>query len=891
MDFDNDVPMDIAPDEYIEAFVISDFAEVQHRKSLQELAEYDDYTDGLRAKGFSEEQIEASELFTELQSEVDADGGVMYDLYEAVSDLKDAYSRLGGHENKDYAPKNIDSPVFSFIKNELSKKPEGKLLTEEGIERYAQRYLQELEEDERLQGSLERILSSFPKQVSTTKIAKEVDSVLRQQSQEEFIKDSMVKAPVYRAVSEYQDLEYDIAFAVPREIGVHVGTEGQASQIALLSAGVEPEDFAKISNKSTVDRAEYNELFANILKPDAAVTVNKGFINIKKPLVLEDPETIRAFDTFEADLIVFRPDDDTPELIDYIEDEIAEQAGKSTTEIRAGLNKLNKLERILAELKSEVADDNYQQRILNFKQDVIKAEINTEFREWLKSLGFDSIKYKNIKERSLPTEDDYSYILFEPEQFKSFAASEFNPEDKRASFAEGGIAKLLGLNEEDIEWAKGLSKKFAENEELDGRGDAARHLALGWLASKTESPNLTHFAINARETFDVQGREMDRHNNDLGFTLSSKDKKEAEKEILKLIKDKKAMYFSPEESVMRRGYEEGGYVVKEGDTLSEIALSKNISVEELAALNNIEDVNKIYVGQALNLPVTEKEKEIVSEPYVAQWKGDKLTLEEKNHITQILRLFTQSDVAVGTNYIEHYLPKFKNNEIRAMLTSFANREFVHQRSYALLNDTLGLPEEEFSAFTAVEEMKDKLEFMSDIDTSSYSGLALAVARSAINEGMSLFSAFVMLINYTRFGKMRGMGEIVQWSIRDETLHCEGMTKLFREFCAEHPRIVNDDFKAHIYGMVREAVSLEDKVIDLAYRMGEVKGLNAKEVKQYIRYIADRRLIQLGLKGNYDIKDNPLPWLEPLITTTSHDNFFETTVTEYNSNGLSGSWGW
>ena len=226
-----------------------------------------------------------------------------------------------------------------------------------------------------------------------------------------------------------------------------------------------------------------------------------------------------------------------------------------------------------------------------------------------------------------------------------------------------------------------------------------------------------------------------------------------------------------------------------------------------------------------------------------------------------------------------------------MLTSFANREFVHQRSYALLNDTLGLPEEEFTAFTAVDEMKDKLEFMANIDTTSYSGLAQAVARSAINEGMSLFSAFVMLINYSRFGKMRGMSEIVQWSIRDESMHCEGMTKLFREFCNEHPRIVNDEFKQQIYGMVREAVSLEDAVIDIAYKNNEIEGLTKEEVKQYIRFIADRRLIQLGLKGNYGIKENPLPWLEPLIATTSHDNFFETVVTEYNANGMDGDWGW
>lgn len=276
---------------------------------------------------------------------------------------------------------------------------------------------------------------------------------------------------------------------------------------------------------------------------------------------------------------------------------------------------------------------------------------------------------------------------------------------------------------------------------------------------------------------------------------------------------------------------------------------------------------------------------------VTQW-ATKLSDEEKNHITQILRLFTQSDVAVGTNYIEHYLHKFKNNEIRAMLTSFVNREFVHQRSYALLNDTLGLPEEEFSAFTAVQEMQDKLDFMADMDVNSHQGLAMAVARSVLNEGMSLFSAFAMLLNYQRYGKMRGMCEIVEWSVRDETLHCEGMVKLFRTFCDEHPRIVTDEFKANIYQMFRDAVALEDKVIELAFELGNVEGLTVEEVKAYIRYIANRRLTQLGLKPNWTRNnENPLPWLDWVLNGDSFKNFFEGTVTDYNAAGMEGDWGW
>ena len=277
---------------------------------------------------------------------------------------------------------------------------------------------------------------------------------------------------------------------------------------------------------------------------------------------------------------------------------------------------------------------------------------------------------------------------------------------------------------------------------------------------------------------------------------------------------------------------------------------------------------------------------------VAQWKTDSISKQEKEHITAILRLFTQSDVAVGTNYLEYYIPKFKNNEIRAMLTSFVNREFVHQRAYALLNDTLGLPEEEYSAFLDYKAMKDKIDFMGDIDINSHAGIAKAIARSVMNEGMSLFSAFAMLLNYQRTGKMRGMCEIVEWSVRDETMHCDGMVQLFREFCNEHPRIVTDDFKADIYQMFRDGVALEDKVIETAFEMGTVEGITPEEVKRYIRYIADRRLIQLGLKGNWKIKENPLQWLEWVLNGDSFKNFFEGTVTDYNAAGLEGDdWGW
>lgn len=276
---------------------------------------------------------------------------------------------------------------------------------------------------------------------------------------------------------------------------------------------------------------------------------------------------------------------------------------------------------------------------------------------------------------------------------------------------------------------------------------------------------------------------------------------------------------------------------------------------------------------------------------VQQWKSGALSPTEKAHITQILRLFTQSDVQVGGNYCDLFIPKFRNNEIRNMLLSFANREGTHQRAYALLNDTLGLSEEEYWAFLEYEELRDKIAFMQDNNTATVAGLGRALAQSVCNEGMSLFSAFVMLLNYQRFGKMKGMCTVVEWSVRDETLHVEGMTRLFRAFCEEHPRIVNDDFKRSVYEMYTRAVELEDKVIDLAYKVGPVQGLTADEMKQYIRYIADRRLNQLGLKGIFGSDVNPLPWLDWVLNGDTMSNFFEKRVTDYNADAFSGGWDW
>lgn len=276
---------------------------------------------------------------------------------------------------------------------------------------------------------------------------------------------------------------------------------------------------------------------------------------------------------------------------------------------------------------------------------------------------------------------------------------------------------------------------------------------------------------------------------------------------------------------------------------------------------------------------------------VRQWKDGTISAEEKNHITQILRLFTQSDVEVSANYLNAFIPVFRNNEIRSMLTSFASREFVHQRAYSLLNDTLGLPESEYGAFMEYREMSARIEFMRMRKGTSPEEIAATLAQTVCNEGMSLFSAFVMLLNYQRFGKMKGMCEVVEWSIRDETMHIEGMIQLFLVYLDEHPELDRKQLIGLVHELYRESVELEDKVIEGAYSVGDNGTLPKEEVKAYVRYLADRRLRQLGLEPIFGVGKNPIEWLDWIVSGDSFKNFFEGRVTDYSASGMSGDWGW
>lgn len=274
---------------------------------------------------------------------------------------------------------------------------------------------------------------------------------------------------------------------------------------------------------------------------------------------------------------------------------------------------------------------------------------------------------------------------------------------------------------------------------------------------------------------------------------------------------------------------------------------------------------------------------------VKDWHRN-LTDSERNLLTQIFRFFTQADVEVNNCYMKNYSKVFQPTEVQMMLAAFSNTETIHIAAYSHLLDTIGMPEVEYQAFLKYKEMKDKFDYMQKWGTSTKEDIARTLAVfGAFTEGVQLFASFAMLLNFPRFNKLKGMGQIVTWSARDESLHTNSIIRLFRTFVEEEPEVWNDELQRDLALACTTIIDHEDAFIDRAFEMGPVEGLTNTDVKKYIRFIADHRLMQLGLSPLYHIERNPLPWIDDMLNAVEHTNFFENRATEYSRAATQGSW--
>jgi ribonucleoside-diphosphate reductase beta chain len=274
--------------------------------------------------------------------------------------------------------------------------------------------------------------------------------------------------------------------------------------------------------------------------------------------------------------------------------------------------------------------------------------------------------------------------------------------------------------------------------------------------------------------------------------------------------------------------------------------------------------------------------EIAMSGDINDWKMN-LNESEKNVVGQILKGFTQSEVFIQEYWSQNVTRWFRKPEIQMMAASFASMESIHAVSYAYLNQSLGL--EDFSAFLHEPTAKAKIDRLMQVKSKSRQEIARSLAIfSAFNEGVNLFSSFAVLLNFSRFNKMKGLGQIIAFSIKDESLHSEAGCWLFRTMIQEYPDIWDDELKKSIYDAARETVKLEDAFIEKAFELGEIEGLTVKDLKAFIRHRTNTKLNDLGLKKHYKNIDKEalerMAWFDIMSAGVSHADFFAQRVTDY-----------
>jgi ribonucleoside-diphosphate reductase beta chain len=292
--------------------------------------------------------------------------------------------------------------------------------------------------------------------------------------------------------------------------------------------------------------------------------------------------------------------------------------------------------------------------------------------------------------------------------------------------------------------------------------------------------------------------------------------------------------------------------------------------------------------------------EISMQGDVKDW-NENLSSSEKNLVGNILLGFAQTECAVSdywTGMVTRWFPK---HEIRQMAMLFGSQETIHATAYSYLNETLGL--EDFKAFLHEPSIANKFEFLlstsndyTHIDLAESQDARKEVARSlaifsAFAEGVSLYSSFAVLYSFQLRDKLKGIGQQMKWSVRDESLHSKMGCQLFRHMCEDYPELKN-----LVQSQVEEAASLmvemELKFIDKMFEFGDLENLKADDLKEFIKKRANEKLNELGYESIFhyseDMASN-LDWFYHLTGGVTHTDFFAIRPTDYAKAGEDEDW--
>ena len=292
--------------------------------------------------------------------------------------------------------------------------------------------------------------------------------------------------------------------------------------------------------------------------------------------------------------------------------------------------------------------------------------------------------------------------------------------------------------------------------------------------------------------------------------------------------------------------------------------------------------------------------EIPMQGAIKDW-NEHLTPEEKNLVGNILLGFAQTECAVSdywTGWVTEWFPK---HEIKQMAMMFGSQETIHATAYSYLNESLGL--EDFEAFLHEPATAERFENLASI-TNRYTwedlkdnaearkevGKSLAIF-SAFTEGVALYSSFAVLYSFQMRNKLKGIGQQMKWSVRDESLHSKMGCQLFRHMCEEYPELL-DQCKDSIEEAARLIVELELKYIDKMFEMGDLENLKADDLKEFIKSRTNSKLKELGYDGIFDFdeeKAGNLDWFYHLTGGQTHTDFFAIRPTDYSKANEGEDW--
>jgi ribonucleoside-diphosphate reductase beta chain len=298
--------------------------------------------------------------------------------------------------------------------------------------------------------------------------------------------------------------------------------------------------------------------------------------------------------------------------------------------------------------------------------------------------------------------------------------------------------------------------------------------------------------------------------------------------------------------------------------------------------------------------------EIPMQMDVKDW-NENLSESEKHLVGNILLGFAQTECAVSDYWTGMVTKWFPKHEIRQMAMMFGSQETIHATAYSYLNETLGL--DNFSAFLHEPAVAEKFELLTQTsadwtpnDLKKNHKARIEVARSlaifsAFSEGVSLYSSFAVLYSFQMRNLLKGIGQQMKWSVRDESLHSRMGCQLFRHMCEEFPELL-EEAKSSIYEAAKLIIDLEHKFIDKMFEKGDLENLKKDDLKHFIIQRVNEKLGELGynpIPGGDDYfefnqnKAAQLEWFYHLTGGTTHTDFFAIRPTDYSKAGEGEDW--